>query len=58
VQADGGNTFSISVSMISGRTLPTVLPRDLLQRSPAPLDDVMRGDGVQSPFEEHSDVVS
>ena len=43
--------------MISGRTLPTMLPRDLLQRSPAPLDDV-RGDGVQSPFEEHSDVVS
>jgi hypothetical protein len=57
VPADGGNTFSISVSMISGRTLPTILPRDLLQRSPAPLDDV-RGDGVQSPFEEHSDVVS
>jgi hypothetical protein len=57
VQADSGNSFSISVSMISGRILPTVLPRDLLQRSPAPLDDV-RGDGVQSPFEEHSDVVS
>jgi hypothetical protein len=55
--ASDTGTFSVVVSMISGRNMSIELPRHLLQKNSLHLDDV-RGGGRQSPVDEPSPLVS
>lgn len=55
--ANDTGTFSIVVSMISGRNMSVELPRHLLQRTSVLSDDA-RGGGGQSPVDEQSSIVS